>query len=99
VLESSLEIYGVNNRVELAFVNGLIRKKKLETLMLNGVTIIDPNVTYIDSDVKIGRDTIIYPYVVIEGKTVIGKECVVNPFSYIKDLHIGDGEVVGKCKF
>ncbi|MGA1842000.1 MAG: bifunctional N-acetylglucosamine-1-phosphate uridyltransferase/glucosamine-1-phosphate acetyltransferase [bacterium] len=98
LLEESLEIYGVNNRVELAFVSDLVRKKKLETLMLNGVTIIDPKTTYIGSDVIIGRDTIISPCVVIEGKTVIGKECVVNPFTYIKDLHIGDGEVFGKSK-
>ena len=95
MLEESLEIFGINNRVELSFVNGLVRKKKLETLMLNGVTIMDPNATYIDSEVNIGRDTIIYPCVVIEGKTVIGKECVVNPFTYIKDLNVGDGEVVG----
>jgi bifunctional UDP-N-acetylglucosamine pyrophosphorylase/glucosamine-1-phosphate N-acetyltransferase len=97
VLKESLEIFGINNRAELALVNGLIRKKKLETLMLNGVTIIDPNATYIDFDVNIGRDTIIYPCVVIEGKTVIGKECVINPFTYIKDLHIGDGEIIGKA--
>jgi bifunctional UDP-N-acetylglucosamine pyrophosphorylase/glucosamine-1-phosphate N-acetyltransferase len=96
LIGESMEIFGVNNRMELAFVNDLVRKKKLEALMLNGVTIMDPNTTYIDSEVNMGRDTIVYPCVVIEGKTVIGKECVINPFTYIKDLYVGDGEVVGK---
>ena len=64
--------------------------------MLEGVTIVDPNATYIDSDVCIGRDTIIYPCVVIEGKTVIGKGCIIRPFTYIKDVCVRDGEIVGK---
>lgn len=97
VLEESVEIYGVNSRVELTLVDGHIRRKKLESLMLNGVTIMDPNATYIDYDVSIGRDTIIYPCVVIEGKSVIGKGCVIRPFTYIKDVCIGDGETIGKA--
>jgi len=96
VLENSTEIFGVNSRVELANATKLIRKKKLETLMMNGVTIMDPDSTYIDYDVNIGKDTVIYPYVVIEGKSDIGKGCSVRPFTYIKDICVGDGGVIGK---
>jgi len=96
VLKDSTEIYGVNSRAELAQATELIRRRKLEKLMLEGVTIIDPNTTYIDSDVRIGRDTTIYPCVVIEGKSVIGKGCVIRPFTYINDISVGDGEIIGK---
>ena len=96
VIEDSAEIFGVNSRLELANTTELIRKRKLETLMMNGITILDPNSTYIDYDVNIGSDTTIYPYVVIEGKSDIGKGCTIRPFTYIKDICVGDGEVIGK---
>jgi len=95
VLHDPEQILGVNSRVELARVTALIKRRKMEDLMLNGVTIIDPLSTYIESDVSIGRDSVIYPFVVIEGKTVIGKECIIYPFTYIKDICVGDGEFVG----
>lgn len=97
VLEDPEEILGVNSRIDLARVTALIKRRKMQDLMLNGVTIIDPGATYIESDVSIGRDTVVYPFVVIEGKTVIGKECIVYPFTYIKDLCVGDGECVGNA--
>lgn len=96
ILQDATEIYGVNSRIELAQTTELIRRRKLETLMLKGVTIIDPNSTYIDFDVNIGRDTTIYPCVVIEGKSVIGKGCVIRPFTHIKDISVEDGEIIGK---
>lgn len=57
----------------------------------NGVTFIDINTAYIESDVEIGNETVIYPNVVIEGKTVIGKNCVIGMCSTIKDSIVGDG--------
>ncbi len=58
--------------------------------MLAGVTIVDPSCTYIGRDVRVGIDTIIFPNVQISGKTVIGKGCVIEPSSLIRDCCIGD---------
>ena len=62
--------------------------------MQNGVTIIDPLTTYIDSDVEIGADTVIMPGTVISGKTMIGSDCKIGPNSEIKDCQIGDATVI-----
>ena len=64
------EVMGVNNRVELARATETIRKEILERLMLEGVTIINPKDTYIDYDVQVRKDTVIYPNTFIEGNTV-----------------------------
>ncbi len=58
--------------------------------MLNGVTIIDPSQTYIEADVVIGEDTVVYPGTLLKGKTVIGSQCVIGPQSDIADSVIGD---------
>jgi bifunctional UDP-N-acetylglucosamine pyrophosphorylase/glucosamine-1-phosphate N-acetyltransferase len=58
--------------------------------MINGVTIIDPDSTYIDSDVQIGMDSVIYPTAVIEGKTIIGEECIIGPGCRLVDSKIAD---------
>ena len=59
--------------------------------MENGVTLIDPSRTYIDADAVIGCDTVLLPGVVIEGKTVIGEDCVVGPDSRLTDTKLGNG--------
>jgi bifunctional UDP-N-acetylglucosamine pyrophosphorylase/glucosamine-1-phosphate N-acetyltransferase len=105
------EILGVDDRVQLARVSGIMRKKILERHMKSGVTVIDPDSTYIDNEVKIGADTLIYPGTVIEGRTVIGEACVIGPdsrlvsscmgnnseitYSVVLDSSIGDGTHVG----
>jgi bifunctional UDP-N-acetylglucosamine pyrophosphorylase/glucosamine-1-phosphate N-acetyltransferase len=58
------------------------------------VKFINKSSCYIDSKVKIGKGSIIYPNVVIEGDTVIGRNCVIGPGSYIKDSHIGDNSFI-----
>lgn len=84
------ETLGVNSRAELAVVENILRARINRTHLDNGVTIIDPNSTYIGVDVKIGQDTIIYPNNVIEGKTVIGEDCVLYPNSRISDSIIAN---------
>lgn len=84
------EVLGVNDRYELALAVDVLRKRKIESLMANGVTVYDPKTTWIDFDVKIGRDTILYSSVILEGKTVIGSGCKIYPFSHIIDSKIGD---------
>jgi len=58
--------------------------------MKNGVTIIDPDSTYIDEDVEIGIDTVVYPSTIIEGKTKIGEDCIIGPGSRLVNAQISD---------
>jgi bifunctional UDP-N-acetylglucosamine pyrophosphorylase / glucosamine-1-phosphate N-acetyltransferase len=88
------ETLGVNDRVALAEAEMTMKKRINEKHMRNGVTIIDPQNTYIDSDVKIGRDTIIYPGTTIKGQTVIGEDCIIGPNSEIVSCEIGDVTVI-----
>ena len=74
-LEDSMEIQGVNSKVELALVSRVLRERKNKSLMESGVILIDPATTYIDDEVKIGKDTVIYPNVTIQKNTEIGENC------------------------
>ena len=85
-----IETIGINNRVQLAAADRAIRMRKDTELMESGVTIIDPNTTFIDYDVKIGQDTIIYPNTYIEGDTVIGEDCVIGPNVRFMDMKVGN---------
>ncbi len=93
-IENSEEVLGVNTRQELAAVDHLLRRNKCEALMTNGVTIIDPASTFIDVDVHIGPDTVIYPSVQIQGQTFIGEDVTIHSFSRITNSKIGSGTVV-----
>jgi bifunctional UDP-N-acetylglucosamine pyrophosphorylase / glucosamine-1-phosphate N-acetyltransferase len=88
------ETIGINDRIALSQAEAIMRKRINYAHMTNGVTIIDPEHTYISPEAEIGRDTIIYPGTIIEGKTTIGKECIIGPHSEIKDCSIGDGTTV-----
>ena len=79
------ETLGVNSRAQLAQVEAILRKRINTKHMDNGVTLIDPNNTYIGADVIIGKDTIIYPGNVLEGNTVIGERCMLYPNSRINN--------------
>lgn len=88
------EILGVNTRQELAAVDQILRRRKCDALMLDGVTIMDPASTFIDADVQIGADTVIYPSVQIYGATFIGDDAVIHSFSRISNSKIGARSVV-----
>lgn len=81
---------GVNDRAQLAQAAAVLRGRINRAHMLAGVTIIDPETTYIDWDVKIGCDTIIYPGNVLEAGTVVGEGCTLYPNSRIVKSSIGD---------
>ncbi|MCX5777642.1 MAG: bifunctional UDP-N-acetylglucosamine diphosphorylase/glucosamine-1-phosphate N-acetyltransferase GlmU [Elusimicrobia bacterium] len=89
------EILGVNTRVELAQAERLMNARILRRHMLNGVTIIDPDTTYISPDARIGADTVIYPGTVIEGATVIGERCVIKPHSVLTDARVDADALIG----
>lgn len=93
-IEDYSELLGINNRVQLAEAEKIIRHRINEKLMLDGVTIIDPDNTYIESDVIIGNDTIIYPGTILKGKTVIGTNCEIGPRTVIENSIIEQGVVV-----
>lgn len=88
------ETIGINDRVQLAAAERLLRLRVLERLMYAGVTIIDPATTYIDADVEVGPDTIILPGTMITGKTRIGSMCHIGPGSTIDQSVLGDGCIV-----
>ena len=90
LVEDSLEVMGINTRVELAKANQSMRRKIAEQHMLEGVTLIDPEATYIDREVKIGRDTVIYPNCYLMGKTSLGKSCIIEPGCKISNTQVGN---------
>jgi bifunctional UDP-N-acetylglucosamine pyrophosphorylase/glucosamine-1-phosphate N-acetyltransferase len=88
--EARDDIYGINNREQLAWAEKIMRQRKNTELMLGGVTLIDPASTFIDNEVSIGLDTIIYPFTIIEGNTTIGEACEIGPDTRINDAIIGN---------
>src|SRR5699024_786295 len=84
------ETLGVNDRVALSQAEETMRLRIAEKHMRNGVTIINPQNTYISADAEIGRDTVLQPGAMIEGKTIIGSECIIGPNSQISNSTIGD---------
>lgn len=89
-IEDVAETIGVNDRLALAEAERLMRERILKRHMLNGVTILDPGHTYIESEVEIGMDTIIYPGSILRGRTVIGEDCVIGPNAELSNSRIGD---------
>jgi bifunctional UDP-N-acetylglucosamine pyrophosphorylase/glucosamine-1-phosphate N-acetyltransferase len=84
------EIRGINSRTDLAEVTTMVRQQKNEELMAAGVTLIDPATTYVDADVVVGPDTVIYPCVFLEGSTKIGAACEIHSGTRIVNSTIGD---------
>lgn len=85
-----VEAVGVNTRVHLAEAGALLRQRINERWMLQGVSIIDPASTYIEPDVTIGSDTVIWPNTYLKGKTTIGADCILGPNTTIEQCVIGD---------
>lgn len=84
------EAMGINNRAALACANQRYYQRIAAYWQAEGVSILDPASTYIDADVTIGRDTIIYPNVRLRGKTTVGEDCVIESFTTIRDSQIAD---------
>lgn len=95
----AFEIEGVNNRVQLADLERLLRRRTVSRMMLDyGVSFLDPENTYISEHASIGRDTIIYPNVTIEGRSVIGDGCTIRSGTRITNASIGRSvEILENC--
>ncbi len=85
------EVQGVNDRLQLARVEGVMRARIRERWMLEGVTMLDPASTFIDADVHIGQDTVIYPNTILLGRTQVGEACHIGPSSVVRDSTVGNG--------
>ena len=88
------EAIGVNDRVALGEAERLMRQRIALKHQLNGVTIIDPASTYIESDVTIGPDTVLYPGTMLRGSTAIGSDCAIGPHADLTDTRVGDGPAI-----
>lgn len=97
VAENMTEVFGINNRVQLAYAGKVMKKRINNKLMLSGVSIEDSDSTYISPDAVIGRDTVIHPNTTIMGKCVIGEGNIIGPNAYIENSVIGDENKIISC--
>ena len=90
------EATGINSRVELARANAVMQSKINESFMLSGVSIVDPGSTFINYGTRIGQDSVIYPFTVIESDVKIGKRCSIGPFVHLREgVRIADDVNLG----
>lgn len=94
VATDASETMGVNNRIQLAEAERILRQRIRERHMLAGVTLVDPPSIFIDHEVTIGRDSIIEPHSYLWGNTTVGCECHIGPQAQLIDCHVGDGATV-----
>ena len=85
------ELLGVNNRVELAEAEAILRDRVRREKMLAGVTLVSPETIVIDVGVEIGADTTILPFTMLQAGTTIGVDCEIGPNSTLRNATIGDG--------
>lgn len=90
-LDSVPAVIRVRNRADLARVVRRVRDRVVDSLMVGGVTFLLPDSVMVDVDVRIGRDSVVYPGVVLEGQTTIGEETVIGPGCRVIDSWIGSG--------
>lgn len=88
------EAVGVNSRAQLVVASKIMQHRVQQELMENGVTIVDPDNTWIDARAKIGQDTVIEPFVYIQGAVRIGRGCRVGPFAFLRDGSVLEDDVV-----
>ena len=93
-----LTVEGVNDRVQLAALAKTYNRRVCERWMHEGVTILDPETTWIEDDVKIGRDATILPGSFLQGHTVIGEDVVIGPYTTLIDATVDDGAVVERSR-
>ena len=90
-LQDAFPALGINDRAQLAQATVLLRARINGQLMRAGVTMFDPATTYIDSKVRVGRDTVIYPQTILEGETVVGEGCLLGPATHLIDSVLKNG--------
>ncbi len=91
--EDKSEVLGINTREDLSLANDVMRSRILNQHLASGVTIVNPQMTFIYPDVIIGQDTVIYPFCVIESGCYIGKKCTIGPFCHLRPATRVEDEV------
>lgn len=94
VAQDADECLGINTRQQLAAAEKVVRQQLCARWMEAGVTLRDPATIYVDAAVEIGKDTVLYPHVTLEGKTRVGEDCVIRSHSRITDSQLGHRVVV-----
>jgi len=94
ITEDFSETLGINDRVVLSEAEHVMRRRIAIKHMQNGVTIVNPENTYISVDAEIGQDTVLEPGTMIEGNTIIGENCIIGPNSQLINSVIGDRTAV-----
>ncbi|MFC1594047.1 bifunctional N-acetylglucosamine-1-phosphate uridyltransferase/glucosamine-1-phosphate acetyltransferase [Candidatus Omnitrophota bacterium] len=95
-VEYKEEALGINSRFDLAQASRILSLRMMKDLMDDGITIVDPHTTHIASNVKIGKDTVIHPFTIIDKDVVIGKKCSLGPFCHLRsDTTIKDNIEIG----
>lgn len=84
------QLQGVNNRLQLAMVESVLRQRINRQWMLDGVTILDPGSVFIDAEVTIGQDSVILPNTMLLGRTDVGENCEIGPGSVLRDSSVGN---------
>ena len=96
ILQNNEESYGINSKKHLAQATKILKDRVLEKLMADGVTIVDPDTTYVSPETEIEADTEIFPCTYIEGRNKIGKHCKIGPFARIRGgVELGDFVKIG----
>lgn len=93
----SHEVMGVNSRFDLSQAEAILRRRINRQWMLEGVTMVDPDTVFVGNDVRLGRDVVIYPNVMIEGGTTVGNGCVIYPGTRIVNSVIAEKVIVKDC--
>lgn len=88
------ELLGINSRGQLAAAAQVMNQRIVEILMASGVTIMDPESTFIERDVEVGKDSLILPFTFLQGQTTIGEDCTIGPNSRIADSIVGNGVII-----
>ncbi len=89
------EAMGVNDRVQLAAAEAVLRGRLLTDLMLSGVTVEDPATTYVDASVRVGMDSVLRPMTFLLGDTRVGRGCEIGPMALVRDTRMGDHVRIG----
>ena len=95
-LTEPAEAQGINDRVQLAAAEAVVRQRIRTRLMLAGVTMIDPASTFVDAEVEVAADTTLLPNTMLSGRTTVGSGCRIGPGAVIRDTRIGDRCLVGQ---
>ena len=97
MLDDPEEGMGINCRPQLAAAERVLRTRIAEYWMQQGVTVRDPATAWIDADAQIGQDTVLFPHVTVEGRSTLGRSCVVRSHVRITDCQLGDRVVIQDC--